>query len=171
MTSVLGQPHFRLPVLLRDDAAVGALAAGGGNGQHRAHRQRALDFGLAGEEVPEITVVGDAHADGLGGVDDAAAANGQQEVRALLPGQVNAFIHLAAAGIGLDAPQLAPGNARFFQGGGGGVVSAVFPHGAAACHQQHLAAAELAHQCAYAAGLALPKGEESGGIERKVVHN
>ena len=122
----LGAAPFQVAVFLRNHAAVGAFAASGGNGQHRADRQRALNFGLAGEEIPEIAVVGDAHADGFGGVDDAAAANGQQEVHALFPGKGNPFIHLATAGIGLHAPQLAPGNPRFFQGRGGSIVSAVF---------------------------------------------
>ena len=122
----LGAAPFQVAVFLRNHAAVGAFAASGGNSQHRADRQRALNFGLAGEEIPEIAVVGDAHADGFGGVDDAAAANGQQEVHALFPGKGNPFIHLATAGIGLHAPQLAPGNPRFFQGRGGSIVSAVF---------------------------------------------
>ena len=129
-----------------------------------------FNFGFSSEEIPEISAIGDAHADSLGGVDDAAAADGQQEIHAFLPGQFNALVHLAAAGIGLDAPQLAPGNTSLFQRDGSGVISAVFPHGAAACHQKDLAAAKLTDQRAHAAGLSLPEGEESGGIECKVVH-
>ena len=63
-----------------------------------------FNFGFSGEEIPEITVIGDAHADGLGGVDDAAAADGQQEICPLCPSKLDTFIHLAAAGIGLNAP-------------------------------------------------------------------
>lgn len=63
-----------------------------------------FNFGFSSEEIPEISVIGDAHADSLGGVDDAAAADGQQEICPLCPGKINAFIHLAAAGIGLNTP-------------------------------------------------------------------
>ena len=99
-----GAAPFQIAVLLRDDAAVGAFAAGGGDGQHRANRKRMFNFGFSGEEIPEIAVIGDAHADGLGGVDDAAAADGQQEICPLCPSELDTFIHLAAAGIGLNAP-------------------------------------------------------------------
>ena len=99
-----GAAPFQIAVLLRDDAAVGAFAASSGDGQHRADRQGVFNFGFSGEEIPEIAVIGDAHADGLGGVDDAAAADGQQEIYPLCPGKINAFIHLATAGIGLNTP-------------------------------------------------------------------
>ena len=42
--------------------------------------------------------------------------------------------------------------------------------GAAAGDQQHLGAAELAHQGAGAGFLPVAEGEESGGVEGKVIH-
>ena len=62
-------------------AAVLAQGAGGGDSQHHAHGQRLLDLGGAGEEIPEIPLVQRAEADGLGGVDDTAAAQCQQSSR------------------------------------------------------------------------------------------
>jgi len=109
MTSVLGQPHFRLPRSWVMTQTVGPLAAGGGDSQHHAHGQRLLDLGGAGEEIPEIPLVQRAEADGLGGVDDTAAAQCQQEVRAGPPDQVDALVYLAAAGVGLDAGELCKG--------------------------------------------------------------
>src|SRR5699024_5338746 len=134
--------------LLGDDAAVGPLAAGGGDGQHHAHGQRLFDLGGAGEEVPEVPLVQGAEADGLGGVDDAAAAYRQQEVRPGPPDDVDALVDLAAAGVGLDAGELGVGDAGLLQGGGDGVVGAVAADGAAAGDQQHPGTAETAHQSA-----------------------
>ena len=102
----LGAAPLQVAPLLGDDAAVGPLAAGGGNSQHHAHGQRFLDLGGAGEEIPEIPLVQRAEADGLGGVDDTAAAQCQQEVRAGPPDQVDALVYLAAAGVGLDVGEL-----------------------------------------------------------------
>ena len=74
MRSVLGQPHFRLP------------------------------SSCVMTQLSEPSLPAAAHADGLGGVDDAAAADGQQEIYPLCPGKINAFIHLTTAGIGLNTP-------------------------------------------------------------------
>ena len=73
---------FQVLPLQGDDGGVGGLAAGGGQGQHHAHGH-GLFRRLFGVEVPEVPVVGHAHADGLGGVDGAAAAHGQDEVHPL----------------------------------------------------------------------------------------
>ena len=127
-----------------NDAGVGGLAAGGGQGQHHAHGQGLLRR-LFGEEVPEIAVVGHAHADGLGGVDGAAAAHRQNEVHALPAAQVDALVHLAAAGVGLDTAQLHPGDAGLPQGSSRIVICAVALDAAAAVDHQHLCAAETAH--------------------------
>ena len=166
----LGAAPLEIACLLGDDAAVAALAAGGRDGQHRAHGEGGGDGSLAGEEVPEVPVVAHAHADGLGGIDDAAAAQGQQEVHALLAAKLDALIHLAAAGVGLDAGQLHIRQLCLGQGGGDGVIGAVFLHGAAAVDQQHLAAAEAAHQCAGVFLLPVAEGKEGGSIEGKVIH-
>ena len=91
-------------LLVGDDGVGGTLAAGRGNGQHHADGQGGLR-GLAGEEVPEVPVIGNTHGDGLGGVDDAAAADGQEEVDLFLPGKLDALIDKSAARIRLDAAE------------------------------------------------------------------
>ena len=96
---------FVQSILVGDDGVGGALAAGGRNGQHYADGQGRLR-GFAREEVPEVSVVGHAHGDALGGVHDAAAADGQHEVDLLPAGKLDALIHKAAAGVGLDAAEL-----------------------------------------------------------------
>lgn len=161
MTSSWGSP-LQVAPLLGDDAAVGPLAAGGGNSQHHAHGQRFLDLGGAGEEIPEIPLVQRAEADGLGGVDDTAAAQCQQEVRAGPPDQVDALVYLAAAGVGLDVGELCKGDARGLQGGGDGVIGAVAADGPAAGDQQYPAAAEPAHQRAGVFSSPSPKVKRVG---------
>ena len=109
-----GDAPFEVPFLFCDDAAAASLAAGGGDGEHRANRQGLCGhIGAAVEDIPEVPVVHCAKGDGLGGVDDAAAAQGQDEVQILLPDQINALIDLAAAGVGLNAGELHKGKARF----------------------------------------------------------
>ena len=166
----LGAAPLEIPLLLGDDAAVRALAAGGGDGQHHTYGQRLLNFGFAGEEVPEVPAVQRAEADGLGGVDDAAAAHRQQEVHPGLPDQVDALVDLAAAGIGVDAGELGEGDARLVQGGGHGVIGAVAVDGAAAGDQQHPGTAEPAHQGAGVFLLPVAEGKQGGGVEGEIVH-
>ena len=80
-------------------ANFGHLAAGGGKGQDNAQGQacRCLPFVVI--EIPDVALVGHAVADGLGGVNGASAADGQQEIHAFLFAQLNAFIHQAQPGI------------------------------------------------------------------------
>ena len=161
---------LQISLLLGDDAAVRPLTAGGRDRQHDAHRKRSGNDGLSGEEVPEVPVVGHTKADGLCGVDDAAAAQRQKKVTALLTAEVNALVYLAAAGIGLDAGELRPGKAGLPQRGGHGVIGAVALDGAAAGDQQYPGSAKAAHQGAGVFLFSVAEDEERGGVEREVVH-
>ena len=103
---VVGIADLDVAVLVGDDARFAHLAAGGRDGQHARDGQADLGLGLAGVEVPDFAVVRHAIGDGLGGVDHAAAADGQQEIDALLAAEGDALVHLGQARIGDDAAQL-----------------------------------------------------------------
>ena len=166
----LGAAPLEVAFLQGNDAAVAALTAGGGDGQHGAHGQGALNLGLAGEEVPEVPVIGHAEADGLGGIDDGAAAHGQEEVHILPAADLDALVDLAAAGVGLNAGELEVGNALGLQRGGHGVIGAVALDGAAAVNQQHPAAAEAFDESAGVLLLTVTEGKERGGVEYEPIH-
>ena len=93
-------------LVLGNHAAVAHLAARGGDGEHYAHRQAGP--GLTGPvvELPHVGVLGQAVGDGLGGVDDAAAAHSQDKVYALFFAQLDALIHQRQPGVGHHAAQL-----------------------------------------------------------------
>ena len=156
-------------LLVGDDGVGGTLAAGSGDGQHHADGQGGLR-GLAGEEVPEVPVIGDAHGDGLGGVDDAAAADGQEEVDLLFAGKLDALIDKSAARVRLDAAEL--DGAQAF--GGDGVLHPVEQTGLlcrlAAVDDHDTAAAELFD---IAAGLVFTVTAEDkirGAVKIKIIH-
>ena len=155
--------------LVGDDGIRGAFAAGGGNGQDGAHRQSLLRH-LPGEKVPEIAVIGYADGDGLGGIDDAAAAHGQNEVDLFPAAEVDALIDKAAAGIGLHAPQLHGIQVFFLQAGHDPVQQAGAFGGLPAVDHQHPAAAKALD---IPAGLRLPvlsEHEVGRAVKIKVPH-
>ena len=133
-------------VFIGDDAAVAHLAAGGGDGEHHAHGHVGRRLALVVVELPHILVrLGQTVAYGLGGVDDAAAAHGQEEVHAFLPAQLYALSHLAQVGIGHNAAQLHMRDALRIQ-------SRLYPVDEPGAHcalaaivYEHLAAAELGY--------------------------
>ena len=155
--------------LVGDDGIRGAFAAGGGDGQDGTHGQSLLRH-LPGEKVPEITVIRYADGDGLGGVDDAAATHGQNEVDLLPAAEVNALVHKAAAGIWLYAPQLHGVQVFFLQAGHDPVQQAGAFGRLPAVDHQHPAAAEALD---IPAGLRLPvlsEHEVGGAVKIKVPH-
>src|SRR5699024_10129503 len=104
-------------LVLGDDRGVAHLAAGGGDGEHRPDGGAAGGGVLPVEQVTYVKVVGEAVADGLGGVDDAAAPHGQDEVHALFFAQVDALVHQGQEGVGHHAAQGHIGDAGLLQGG------------------------------------------------------
>ena len=121
-----------------DHRAVARLATGAGNGEHCAHLQAGDRIGLAQVEIHEVAVVDHAVADGLGRVNDAAAADAQDKRNVILPADVNAFIDQVVSGVGFDAAQLPPGYARLFQGGSHGGEEAGFLDAIRAIDNQRL---------------------------------
>ena len=69
--------------LIGKHGRIAHFAAGRRNGQHRADRRAARGFSPLCPEIPEIDArVGQRKPDGLGGVDDAAASDRQDKIRA-----------------------------------------------------------------------------------------
>ena len=95
----------RLSFCRCDHGVAAALAAGAGHSEHHAHGQSLLHGSLAAEEVPEIALVRYAGGYGLRGVDDGAAAYGQQTVYVAVASEAYAFVHEGVDGVWPDAAQ------------------------------------------------------------------
>ncbi len=153
-----------------DDAAVAHLAACGGDGEHHAHRQAGL--GPAGPvvELPHVGLLRQAIGDGFGGVDDAAASHGQNEVYTLLPAQLNAAVHQRQPGVGHHAAQLGVGDLRLIQRGLDPHQQPGPDHAAAAVVNQHFFAALGLDQRAGLLLRALAEHHLGGGVIDEIEH-
>ena len=155
--------------LFGDNRIRATFAARGGDGQHRSDGQRLL-HGLSFIEIPEIPVVNGSGGDGLGGVNRAAAADGQHEVDPFLPAKFDSLVNQPAPGIRPRAAQLHMGDARGLQGSLHPVKKPRANHGAAAIVQQRLVSAEALHQ---GAGLVFgfpAEGKIGRGVKSEIVH-
>ena len=103
-------------LVIGDNRAVAHFAAGGRYGKHGSHRSAALADGLADVKVPHVAVIFESRTDGLAGVDDAAAADGKDEVNAFLFAQVDALIDEGEMRIGDDAAKLDMRDVRRVEG-------------------------------------------------------
>ena len=103
-------------LLFGDDGGIAHFAAGSGDGQHHADGQTALGLALVIVEIPDVAVHAHAVADGLGRVDDAAAADGKDEVNAFLFAQVDALIDEGEMRVGDDAAKLDMRDVRRVEG-------------------------------------------------------
>ena len=112
---VVGIAHLDVAVLVGDNARLAHLAAGGRDGQHARDGQAGRGFRLAGVEVPHFPVVRHAVGDRFRGIDDAAAADSQQEIDAFLAAEGDALVHLGQARVRHDAAQQEHLQAAFFQ--------------------------------------------------------
>ena len=94
-------------VAVGEHRRVAGLAAGSGDGQHRAHGHGLLQIGrFQPDVVPDVQAgIGRAVGHGLGRVDDAAAAHGQNEVGLHGQGLLYALSCQGHSGVGLDAAQ------------------------------------------------------------------
>ena len=86
----LVMPRFSLSSSLVEHAGVAGFRAGSRNRQHRADRKRLIGRGAGRSELPGVAACGDAHANALGGIEDRAAADRQDEVDALALAQLDA---------------------------------------------------------------------------------
>ena len=93
-------------LIVREHGAVARLAAGGGDGQHRAEPARFGERRLLAPEIPDVRFgVGDAVGDGLGRVHHAAAADAENEVRAEGERLLHALARVGQARVGLHAAE------------------------------------------------------------------
>ncbi|MNY02975.1 hypothetical protein D3C86_1355700 [compost metagenome] len=91
---------------LGDDRVAVHLGAGRRQGQDRAKRQRRLDARALGQDVPGIALEVHGRRDELGPVEDRAAADGEQELHALLAHQLDGGHQGLEPRVGLDAAEL-----------------------------------------------------------------
>ncbi len=160
-----------LALLFGDHGGVAHLAARGGEGQYHAQGQAGRGLALVVVEVPDVALVGHAVANGLGGVDRAAAAHGQQEVNALLLAQRDALVHQAQPRVRHRAAQRDIGDAGFIQRVRDLLQKPRAHHAAAAVVDQHLAAAEFPDQLRNP-GLRVPaKDHLGGGVVLEIKHD
>ena len=95
-------------LVVGDDAARGGLGAGGGDGEDAGDGELAgrVELGLLCKEVPYVAVDRDARGDGLGRVDDRAAADGEHHVGLVGAGRRDAVAHKAHLGVRAHAAEL-----------------------------------------------------------------
>ena len=161
---------FDLERVVVQHAARGALAAGGGDGNNGAdghHDGRVLG---AQEVIPHVAVIESADADALGGVDDAAAADGEQEVDALALDDLDALAHVLHAGVGLSAAEVNGGDALVLDVLADAVKEPAADHAAAAVDYEDLGRALLGAELADILLLVLAEHELGGAVESEVVH-
>ena len=160
---------FEPAVLVGDDAGVARLAARGGDRQHRADGSARLRRGLAHEEIPDIKFgIGERVADGLRRVDHAAAADGEQKVRAGLLCKSNALAHAAEPGIRLHAAERLVADARFLQQLEHAVKQSALSR---ARNDERVRAAAFADKLTAAAFGVAPENDLRGNAVFKVLHD
>ena len=89
-----------------DHGVAACFAAGRRDGQDGRHGQHLLDGLALLVDLPDVPVVKHAHRDGLGRIDGAPAAHGEDQVDVLLPAQRDALVHQREPGVGHHAAQL-----------------------------------------------------------------
>lgn len=88
---------------MREHGAGGLLGARPRNRKHGENRKRLFGARLAFEEIPGVALVLNADGHGLGGVDDGAAAHGDDGFHALIADPVDGVANEVHARIGLHA--------------------------------------------------------------------
>ena len=102
---VAAEREFFLDTAAGNNGAVVHFAAGGGEGEHAAKRQGFFDLGeaVARQNIPRVAAgVEGCRRDELDAVDDRAAANRQQKVRALLLNFLHSLHKRVVIGVGFN---------------------------------------------------------------------
>lgn len=131
-------PCFDFLFLVGDNRAAVAFATGAGDGNDNAQRQRFKihDAGPRPEVLPDVPVVPGSQRYRLAAVHHTAAADGEDHIHPVLPGQLGALLHFGVGGVGHDTVKLHNGFARLFQHAGDFIIHAVALDRAAAIGQQ-----------------------------------
>ena len=172
---VAGDGALEVVRLQADDAVARSLAAGGGEGEDDADGERGGDDRrllavLAEGEVAEVAVVEGAEGDGLRRVDDAAAADGEDEVDLLAADEIDALADEGFARVRLHAAEGDEGDARLLQRLHDLVVDAVSLDAPAAEVQQRLGPAKCLHEGAGPLLGSPAKREMRRRLKFKVIH-
>ena len=120
-----------------DDAGITHFTARSGDRDDNAQRQDAVVFARAVEQIPWVAIVAGGVGNGLGRVDDAAAAYGQHQLNLLLFAEGRTFLNQSQPGIGLYAGNFPDAAALFVQHLHDLVVKADPLDAATAVDQQH----------------------------------
>ena len=86
-------------------ARVIVFATGGGKRENCEKRKRPTDFRGVVHQIPGVTLVESAGRDALGGVNDASAAHGHDEVDIFLAAELNCLFYRSDLGIGFNAAE------------------------------------------------------------------
>ena len=112
------QPPLHQRLVMGENGGVAGLAAGGGDGEHHSDGQNLLHRPLPLPEVPQIGLrIRRPQGDGLGRVDHAAAAHGQDQVGPEVQGLLHPLPGLKQTGVGVDAAEGLVGQSRPVQRG------------------------------------------------------
>ena len=167
---LVGIAQLHVAVLVRDDAGFAHLAARGRDGEHAGDREVAFRRGLAQVEVPDFAVIRDAAGDGLGRVDDGAAADGEDEIHALLAAQVDAFVDERQARVRNDPAQADEVHAAVAEQPADLVQQAGLLGALAAVMDQHLVAAVFLHEGGHFLLGLLPEHDFGRGMIDEISH-
>ena len=156
--------------IVGDHTGIAHLAAGRRQREDAAHGIGSCRYRLPDEEVPDIPVRCQAVAHSFGGVNDTAAAYGQDEVHLLLPAELNRFIDLRQPRIRLDTALADIGESRAFHRGFDAVQQSAFYDTAAAVVDQDLCRAAVFQEFSDFIFLSCAEFHPGGGVEGKVLH-
>ena len=165
-----GVVPFEHAVFTGDDGDGGDFAAGRGDGEDGCDGQDGCGDGFAVEEVPEVACVGRAECDGFGRVDDAAAADGEDEVDVFLAAQFDAVADVSASRVWQDAAEREGGKACAFQRAGDAVDEAGFDGGCTAVVDEDACAALPPDAVADVVFFATAEVDAGGMAEGEVFH-
>ena len=163
--------HLHVAVLVGDDARFAHLAACGRDGEHAGDREVALRRGLAQVEIPDFAVIRDAAGDRLGRVDDGAAADGEDEIHALLAAQVDALVDEGQPRVRNDAAQADEVHAAVAEQPADLVQQAGLLRALAAVMDQHLVTPVFLHEAGHFFLGLLPEHDFGRGVVDEISHN
>ena len=112
---VVGVSGLAAQLIVGDDGVLRRLAAGRRNGQDHGDGKRYGVGPLRLEQLPHVLLDACAVGDGLRGVDDAAASDGDDPVDLLALAEGHALAHQRDLGVGAHAAKLEHGHARLLE--------------------------------------------------------
>ncbi len=162
---------FQPKLIVADNAGVRRLGAGGRNGEHAGNGQGMGNGRLLAREIPRIALVIVGNANSLGAIDDAAAANRQNNVDALLTSNGNAFANAGNLWVRTHATQLAHQQSGIRKRCFHAVERSATDHRSFAVHNQYALETSARKIGADFVGNTLPEHEFGWRVVREIVHD